>query len=95
MSFATDNPLDAALSRMNAALETLERAVDREIARTQARAALEDEVSMLMADRNRLAEDLDRATCQAERLASTNRDVAYRLDQAMETIHAVLMNRAS
>lgn len=90
MSIAEDDPLSMLLTRIHRAIDDIELSVEREMTRSKSRNALDDEVSMLIADRSRLAEDLDRATANAERLAKSNRDVAKRLDQAMETISTIL-----
>ncbi len=42
------------------------------------------------ADRSRLASDLDAAAARARALETTNREVAKRLDAAIETIRSVL-----
>jgi len=45
---------------------------------------------VLGADRARLASELDHATARSRGLESANRDVAQRIDQAIETISGVL-----
>ena len=42
------------------------------------------------ADRSRLASDLDAAAARARTLETTNREVARRLDAAIDTIRSVL-----
>jgi len=44
----------------------------------------------VVADRSRLASDLDLAAARARALETTNREVAERLDAAIDTIRSVL-----
>ena len=57
---------------------------------TAAADALAAQLHALGADRSRLAADLDAAAARARGLETTNREVARRLDAAIETIRAVL-----
>jgi hypothetical protein len=66
--------IDAASRRLALALDALAAAVER---RRQA-------------DRSRLASELDAATAHARMLENANRDVARRLDAAIDTIRSVL-----
>lgn len=90
MSMSEQNPFELALERFERVAEALEMACERELIRSKHRGVLDDEVSMLLADRTRLAEDLDKAMIYSNRLASTNQSVVERLDAAMQTIHTVL-----
>jgi hypothetical protein len=85
-----EDPFDQLLARLQRAVDDIELAVERELTRARSRSVLDDEVSMLLADRNRLAEDLDRATSNADRLARSNREVAERLDNAMGMLSGLL-----
>jgi ABC-type transporter Mla subunit MlaD len=49
-----------------------------------------DQLQALGTDRSRLAADLDTVTARSRRLEASNREVARRLDGAMETIRSVL-----
>ena len=47
-------------------------------------------MTMLPADRSRLAAELDAATARSRTLESVNREVVQRLDVAIDTIRSVL-----
>jgi methyl-accepting chemotaxis protein len=81
------NPIDAATRRLSQALEALEAATER---RREADGSLAGQVHVLGSDRARLASQLDDATARARALEAANRDVAQRIDQAIETIRGVL-----
>jgi chromosome segregation ATPase len=82
--------IDTATRRLTEALDTLDAAVDRRLEIERSRAILTEQVHALDADRARLAADLDSQMARARRLESTNRDIAGRLDAAMESIRQVL-----
>jgi hypothetical protein len=82
--------IDSATRRLTQALDQLEAAVDRRIEVEHSRAILTEQVHALDADRAKLAADLDTQTARARRLESTNRDIARRLDAAMDNIKLVL-----
>jgi hypothetical protein len=82
--------IDAATRRLAAALESLESAVERRRESDRGDEALSAQVHALGADRSRLAAELDVQTARARRLEAVNRDIARRLDVAMETIRSVL-----
>jgi chromosome segregation ATPase len=84
------NPIDAATRRLSQALEALEAATERRREADRADGALADQVHALGSDRARLASQLDDATARARALEAANRDVAQRIDQAIETIRGVL-----
>ena len=54
-----------------------------------------NQVQALGTDRARLASELDEATARARALEAANREVAQRIDQAIETIRGVLETRTS
>jgi hypothetical protein len=76
--------------RLAQALDSLEAAVDRSVELERARASLGDQVHALEADRSKLAADLDVQLARARKLEETNRDIARRLDAAMDNIKLVL-----
>jgi hypothetical protein len=82
--------IEAASRRLTLALDALEAAVERrrEAARTED--SLATQIHTLGDDRARLAGDLDQAVARARALESANRDVAKRIEQAIETIRGVL-----
>ncbi|MCS0497574.1 DUF4164 domain-containing protein [Ancylobacter mangrovi] len=82
--------LDAALKRFDAALGTLESAIERRLEVERQEAALSQQVHVLSIDRSRLADQLDDAQTRAERMESATDEVSRRLGSAMETIRAVL-----
>jgi hypothetical protein len=78
--------IDSATRRLTLALEALEAAVERKIDIDRSRTILTEQVHALDADRSRL----DSQTARARRLEAANRDIARRIDAAMENIRAVL-----
>jgi hypothetical protein len=87
----TDRALvDAAARRLTSALAALDAAVDRRIEIEHDRPKLAEQVHALDADRSRLAADLDNQIARTRRLEAANRDIAHRLDVAMQNIHSVL-----
>jgi len=77
------NAIDAAARRLESALDALEAAIERRREGEQADLALG-------VDRSRLASELDTAAARSRRLESSNREVAQRLDVAIETIRTLL-----
>ncbi len=84
------DPIAAATRRLSQALEALEAATERRREADRADGALADQVHVLGSDRARLASQLDEATARARALEAANREVAQRIDQAIETIRGVL-----
>ena len=82
--------IDAATRRLAAALDALEAAVERRHEVDKSENALAAQVHVLGSDRSRLASELDSATARARALEATNRDIAQRLDVAIDTIRSVL-----
>jgi chromosome segregation ATPase len=82
--------IDTATKRLTQALDALDSAVDRRIEIDRSRAILTDQIHALDADRSKLAADLDTETARARQLETANRDIARRLDAAMENIRLVL-----
>lgn len=82
--------VEAASRRLALALDALEAAVERRHDADRSEDALANQIHALGADRARLAGDLDAATALSRKLESTNREVAQRIDQAIETIRSVL-----
>jgi L-lactate utilization protein LutB len=80
----------AATRRLQAALDALESAVERRLERDQGQAALESQVHAFDSDRARLAAELDAAAARARELEASNREVARRLDDAIDTIREVI-----
>jgi hypothetical protein len=84
------NTVETATARLIAALDGLEAVVEHRHAQERGQQMLAEQVQLLGVDRARLAADLDEKTAHARRLEATNREIARRLDLAMETIRSVL-----
>jgi Domain of unknown function (DUF4164) len=82
--------IDAATKRLALALDALDAAVERRQEADRVEEGLTDQLHALDADRSRLASDLDVAAARARVLETTNREIARRLDAAMQTIRSVL-----
>ena len=82
--------IDTTTKRLSEALDALDAAVERRLEIESSRAILTEQVHALDADRARLAAELDGQMARARRLESANRDIARRLDAAMENIRLVL-----
>lgn len=84
--------IESASRRLRVALDALEAAAERrgEIDRSQA--ALTSQIHALDTDRARLAGELDAAAARSRDLEVANREVAQRIDAAIETIRDVLEN---
>jgi len=80
--------IDLATRRLAAALDALEAAADRRADRGGD--GLAAQLHALVDDRSRLAADLDAAAARSRALETTNREVARRLDVAIDTIRSVL-----
>ncbi len=84
------NLIEAATRRLSLALDQLEAAAERRMEIERSRTILTEQVHALDADRSKLAADLDVETARARRLEAANRDIAGRLDAAMQNIRSVL-----
>jgi len=82
--------IEAATRRLTAALEALERAVERRREADRDEDELAARIQALGADRSRLADELDGSLVKTRNLERVNREVAERLDTAIGTIRAVL-----
>lgn len=82
--------LASVMERLNRAIDHLDNAIESRLDHQAGIADTEAEVQRMGADRTRLAESLDKAEARAQRLETTNREVAGRLVNAMETIRSVL-----
>jgi len=82
--------IDAASKRLMLALDALESAVERRHEADGEGQSVTAQLHALGADRSQLAADLDAAAAHAKTIESTNREVARRLDAAIETIRSVL-----
>ena len=82
--------IDAASKRLALALDALAAAVERRHEADRGEQTLDAQLHALGADRSRLAAELDAATARSRTLESVNREVAQRLDAAIDTIRSVL-----
>jgi Rad3-related DNA helicase len=89
-STADATPIEAAIKRLQLALDTLESSLERRLVIERHDVALVEQVHALTSDRAQLAAELDNATARARRLETANRDVAQRLDAAIETVRSVI-----
>jgi hypothetical protein len=84
------NAVDTATKRLQQALDALEGALERRLELDRGRAALYDQVHSYGVDRSRLAAELDEAAARSRQLEAVNREVAQKLDAAMDTIRSVI-----
>jgi len=82
--------IDAATRRLALALDALEAALERRRDADRGEATLGAQLQALGTDRSRLAADLDAQSARVRTLESTNREVAHRLDAAIDTIRSVI-----
>ncbi|AGF76436.1 DUF4164 domain-containing protein [Bartonella vinsonii] len=82
--------LPQALERLEKALRTLEITIINRNAVIDKNNEWEEEIQRMNADRSHLAQALDKAEAQVERLEGVNKEVSRRLIKAMETIRVVI-----
>jgi hypothetical protein len=82
--------MEIATRRLAHALEMLEAAIDRRLEMERNDARLSEQLHALGADRSRLAAELDVQTARSRLLETANREIARRLDAAMNNIRSVL-----
>ena len=82
--------VDAASRRLAAALDALEAALERR--RESGGDTFGAQIQALSADRSRLAADLDSEMARARRIESASREIARRLDLAIDTVRAVIVD---
>jgi len=82
--------IDAARKRLALALDALAAAVERRYEADRGEQTLDAQLQALGADRSRLAAELDAATARSRTLETANREVAQRLDAAIDTIRSAL-----
>ena len=84
------NAIDAASRRLALALDARAAAVERRREADRGEATLAAQLHAAGADRSRLAAELDAAAARSRGLESANREVAKRLDAAIDTVRSVL-----
>ncbi len=82
--------LESATRRLSLAIDALEAAVERRYLADRGEDGLAAQIHALGSDRSRLAADLDHAAAHSRQLETANREIARRLDVAIETIRSVL-----
>jgi hypothetical protein len=82
--------VDEAFSRMRAALDRLETAVERRQRVDARRADADEEFALMQDDRSRLAVELDGALAGNRALAAANSAAAEKLARASATIETML-----
>jgi len=84
------NSIEIASRRLKLALDALEAAAERRSETDRSQEALATQIHALGADRARLASELDHATARSRGLETASREIAQRIDRAIETISGVL-----
>jgi len=82
--------IDAAARRLALALDALQSAVARKREADTGGDGVANQLQALGIDRARLATELDTAAAHTRKLEDTNREVARRIDVAMDTIQKLL-----
>ena len=85
--------VELASQRLAQALDALEAAGERRREIDRGQDALVTQVHALGTDRARLASELDHAAARSRGLETATREVARRVDQAIETIRGVLAEK--
>jgi hypothetical protein len=85
-----ENPVDAALARLEAALNRLDAVVTHRIAAAAQPDDRDAELALMDEDRARLAAALDAASARLAAVTETTGEVGQRLDRAIETVQDVL-----
>jgi hypothetical protein len=89
-AMADAGALDSAVKRLALALDQLDAAVERRRETDRSEEGLATQLHALGADRSQLAAALDGEVARARALETANREVARRLDVAIDTIRGVL-----
>ena len=82
--------IDSASKRLALALDALAAAVERRREADRGEQTLDAQLHALGTDRSRLASELDAAVARTRTLEIANREVAQRLDAAIDSIRSVL-----
>ena len=82
--------IETATRRLALALDALEAATERRQETDRSEEALVAQIHALGTDRARLASELDQASARSRGLEAASREVAQRIEQAIETIRAML-----
>jgi len=82
--------VEAASRRLALALDSLEAALERRREADRGGEVLGAQLQALSADRSRLAADLDSEMARARRIENASREIARRLDVAIDTVRSVI-----
>ena len=82
--------IETATKRLTLALDALEAAAERRLEADRAGAQLADRLHAADADRSKLAAELDGQAARSRMLEAANRDIAHRLEAAMDNIRSVI-----
>ncbi|MCO5132285.1 MAG: DUF4164 domain-containing protein [Xanthobacteraceae bacterium] len=82
--------IERATRRLVAALDALESAVEQRRDADRDEDELANRIQALGADRSRLADELDTTLVRARQLERVNREIAGRLDAAIDTLRTLL-----
>jgi hypothetical protein len=82
--------IETATRRLALALDALEAAVERRREADHGEEQLVAQLHALGSDRSRLASELDAAAAHAKQLETTNREIARRLDVAIDSVRNVI-----
>ncbi|WP_320141011.1 DUF4164 family protein [uncultured Cohaesibacter sp.] len=87
----SENPrVEAALGRLDRAIEGLSQSVDKRQTRELSVKALQDDLQRLTQERSELTGTLEKQKKRTEKLEGANEEVSRRLGAAMESVRAVL-----
>jgi hypothetical protein len=92
---ADSSRINEMMQRLDAALQSLETALEGRLDQARNSAELEDELHRIGLDRSRLAQSLDSSEARAAGLEEINREVSRRLVAAMESIRGVLQRHSA
>lgn len=87
---ASEPAIAGALGRLDRALLSLEKAIEKKKSKQADLKGMREDVSRLSSERSELASSLASQTKRAERLEQANEEVSRRLGSAMESVRAVL-----
>ena len=95
MSETDSSLIEIARRRLTVALDALDAACERRGDADRRQEALMNQIEVLGEDRARLASELDHAAARSRGLEAAHRDVAARLEAAIDTISGFLKTGAA
>jgi hypothetical protein len=82
--------VDQAVKRLMESLDALDAVIELRLEQDRKHGTLTDQVHAYSVDRARLASELDDSQARSRALETNTREAARRLDEAMNTIRAVI-----